>query len=433
MSPRRIVWFLSIAAVIARVCLSVLFLDLRTTPGLLDFDEQEYYQLAGNLLAGTYEHDPRRTIGHVILIAAYRLLTFDNLVAIQLHPAAMFSTAAPMAFVLLYRTTGNVAVATLTGAAVIFWPPFVFFGATLYSETTALPLFLLFLIMLPRGSLLEHVPHDDRIAWLSCGILLGLCVLVRPMYLLFIPFAVVIIAIEENRWTSVLRRSLILGTGCALIIVSWSLYVSSQTGKPIFVSSNGGETISGGLNQRLLDQGYVQRFTPSGRMIWNGPGKWLMVAESGYLDAEEQHLSQPEQDRLLTQRTAAWVMEHPLSALYLQGAKLAYMWGLYPLNWDKQTLLGSIPTVIAIALSLLALGVFRRSIRRLARLWLLPIFVSCVALISLGSWRYRQPADVALLGLSALFLVSFASAKSAIVMQMAGTVFHGTRAQPGRW
>jgi hypothetical protein len=33
----------------------------------------------------------------------------------------------------------------------------------------------------------------------------------------------------------------------------------------------------------------------------------------------------------------------------------------------------------------------------LARLWILPLFTSAVCLISWGSWRFRQPADAALL------------------------------------
>ena len=48
----------------------------------------------------------------------------------------------------------------------------------------------------------------------------------------------------------------------------------------------------------------------------------------------------------------------------------------------------------------LALLLFLRSPAHwlgLARLWTVPLFTSGVALISWGSWRFRQPADAALL------------------------------------
>jgi hypothetical protein len=67
------------------------------------------------------------------------------------------------------------------------------------------------------------------------------------------------------------------------------------------------------------------------------------------------------------------------------------MWGVYAFwNGRSQTI---IPTALLLVLALAALVGLRGCLRPMAILWTLPVFVSVVAVISRGSWRFRQPGD----------------------------------------
>lgn len=405
-------------SVVIRIWASLTILELRANPSLLDMDEQEYYQLAGDLLNGHYEFNSRRTLGHVLILAAYRFITFDNFFATQLLPIIVFSLSAPLMYLLVRRLTGNSLIATIVGFLVIFWPPYIYYGNSLYSETTALPIFIALLVLLPRGSLLTPKLDGNCFRWILCGVLLGLCILIRPMYLLFPPFAALIIFLEENRWRKALSHLALFTVGCCLIVLPWSIYMTTSAGVPILVSANGGETIAGGLNPTLIREGFQVVSAPDGRQTWTGPGKWLNISDTGYLNKVELNLPYAQQDALLKKRTFNWISQNPGEAFYLEAAKLLYMWGAYPLKLDKQTLLGNVPTIIALALSVAAIIRFRNDFRQLSRFWVLPIFVSGVALISWGSWRFRQPGDLGILFLSTLFLASLLIKPSKVLQRL---------------
>jgi hypothetical protein len=373
-------------------------------PAELDADAREYFDLAGRVLDGTFQFDSRRVLGHVLVLAALRSLTGENLIALQVLVIGIFAAAAPMATLVARRFTTNERVAISAGILTALWPPFVIYGRTLYSETTALPFFLAFLAALPRGSRLggTAVPHWR---WMVSGAMLAVCLFIRPMYLLFTPFVPLVLWCEEGVAPMAARRVGWLALGLLLTLTPWSIYASLHAGRPIFLSANGGETLAGGLNPTLLDRGYEVLVAPDGRRTWTGPGKWIDESSTGYLAPAELTLPRMQRDQLLKQRTLRWIGEHPRATLTLEGAKLAYMWGIYPLwNGLQQTVLGNLPTLGLLLVAVLALVHFRRTWRPLAMLWAMPLFTSGVALISWGSWRFRQPADVGLLLLAAFFL-----------------------------
>jgi hypothetical protein len=399
--------FVVIFAVACAVNLTVLFaFGTVSQVSRLDNDEVEYYNLSGDLLHGTYEFSPRRVLGHAVILAALRLVSGDNMIALRSLLAVLFSLSSPMAYMVARRFCGEEWIAAVIGLAVAFWPPLVAYGVTLYSETTALPLFLAFLAALPRGRRLGSEPAPAW-RWIVSGVMLGLCMLIRPMYLFFTPFVPVIIWAEADNLRSVIRYAVLLAFGCAATVLPWSLYASIKTGEPMLLSTSGGETLAGGLNPNLIRDGYIVQVTPSGRKTWTGPGKWIVDINTGFLDKDELKLSQATKDRLLKERAMRWIMSNPGDVLYLEIAKLAYMWGIYPFwNGAKQTLLGNIPILLVLAAAAWALVRLRTEWRSLAMLWCMPLFVSLAALVSWGSWRFRQPADFALLAIAVLLVSS---------------------------
>lgn len=398
--PAPLLAFLAIFACAVAINFSYSALTPASTVATLDADEQEYYALAQQLLDGEYQHQSRRVLGHVVLLAAAMSLGENKLALAHTATTLLFSLSAPLVYLLARRTLGHDGVAILAGFVVACWPPFIFYSATLYSETSALPLFLLFLTALPIGT----DKRKPKSRWIAAGIVLGLCMHLRPMYLLYLPFAVLVIFIERRTLLASARSALLVLGGIGVVILPWSLATSLEEGGLILLSTNGGETIAGGLNPRLTEMGYTVTTAPDGRQTWYGPGKWLN--DSGYLSSEEQKLSALTKDSLLKERTLHWMASNPWDAARLQLVKIAYMWGFYPFVSNGLILLffGNIPILLLLGLGALSLHRFRNQLGHLARFWTLPLFVTLVACISWGSWRFRQPGDVGLIVLATMYV-----------------------------
>jgi len=376
----------------------------RPDPSQLDFDEGEYWQLSTGLLAGRFDVMPRRTMAFPLVLAGLRLL-LPGFLAVQVGVTALYATAAPLLFRLVRRLSGRTVIGLVAGVLFAAWPSTLFYAVTLYSEPVALPLFLGTLCLLPLGTRTGRSGAHDLRAALLAGLVLAIATQVRTMYLLFLPFALLILVVEERRVARVMQRGALLLVGFALVTAPWSAYMTRRFGHPILVTSNGGETLSGGLGPRLLAMDGDSRTNAYDRSTWIGPGKWLSLGQSGYLSPDEvRHMPYDRQDAVLKARTLAWARAHPMDALRIEACKIAYMWGIYRMvdNGPVQLLFGNLAVIALLAIALAAL--WRRPGLWIVapRLWLVPLFVTGVALISWGSWRFRQPADAALLALAAI-------------------------------
>lgn len=390
--------------------------QFRATPAMLDMDEGEYFGMSGQLLGGHLDLTPRRTLGYPLTLAAIRLIS-DNFLFLQILVAALYSLSPAMLFLLVRRLTGSCALGGLSGLALAIWPPAIFYGTSLYSETLALPIFLLALSVLPPGNRLVD-PSPARLFQAGlCGVLLAVATHVRPMYLLFTPFLLIIIAWEDRRFTVAAKRLIAAAIGFLLLIAPWSAYMSHRFHHFILVTSNGGETLGGGLNPKLLEMPSVQAARlggGSGRISWMGPGKWLPIGANGYLTHDEMLLPYDQTDRLMRTRTMAWVKAHPVDAAYIEGRKFTYMWGIYPLreNGLKQFLFGNLPTLALLILDIAGFVLLSNVRIALVRLWVLPLFVSGIGLISWGSWRFRQPADAGLVAMGVVIMLTYWRARA---------------------
>lgn len=397
------------------------FIDgFRAGPAELEADEYEYYLIMQQILAGAVEIGGRRTLGFPLVLAVIHGIS-PSFLFLQVVICCLYSFSSPLLFLIARKLSGSLGIGLLAGLALTVWPPAIYFGTSLYSETLALPVFLLCLYLLPLGGA-EQPLRTRLLKTLLAGLVLGIATHVRPMYLIALPFLWLVILVEDWKLRPALLRALALTAGFAIVILPWSFVVSSRYGQPILVTSNGGETLGGGLNPRLLEMPATVPFDTPGRRTWVGPGKWLPFYDNGYLTAEEQKLSYHEMDELLRKRTVDWALSHPGDVLFLEFRKLTYMWGLYPFmeNGAAQAIFGNIPTVVMLLAGLVFFTLCRGERRRLARLWVLPLFVSAVALISWGSWRFRQPGDAGLLAFCVICAAQMYLAR------------YGQRPSPGR-
>jgi hypothetical protein len=395
------VYILSVAVNI----LCGLFITYRMDINQVDADEREYLNLAAQITSGSIDLHPRRTLLFPLAIAAARAVS-DNFLALQIILSVIAATAAPLLVVLCLKLTGRLASSITAGLALTFWPPQVFLATSLYSEALALPVFLACMCAIPAGSRVAQAPANAHgLRWaLASGALLAVATHVRPMYLLFLPFAFFVLWREEAAAKLAVRRAVIFVGAFAVLLLPWSAYMTTRFGQPILVTSNSGETIAGGLNPNLFSPEYQRDIQLAHRRAWNGPGKWIPAAETGYVTPAEMQLPYAQLDSVLRERTFRWILENPFDAGYLQLRKLLYMWGLYPIwsNETKVVFFGNIPIVALGLMTLLGLWHSKSSRRQFVRLWIVPLFVSFVSLISWGSWRFRQPADATMLAFCAL-------------------------------
>jgi len=387
----------------------------RLSPDQLDADELEYYKMAGQMMGGTLHLTARRTLGFPLLIATVRSIN-DNFLFLQAVICALFSFSAPLLFLVVRKVTRSTAAAGWSGLALALWPPVIYYGVSLYSEALALPVFLLALWALPVGSRADSTAKGIR--WKQAavaGLVLAIATQVRPMYLIMTPFIAIIIAIEEADLRVAFRRLLVVALAYVAVTLPWSIYMTERFHHPILVTSNGGETLSGGLNPKLLEPWAERRKLVGGRDVWVGPGKWLTPHQNGYLSGAELALPYDQQDALMRERTMAWVKANPGAAFQLEACKVFYMWGIYHLskNGPAQLLFGNLPTLALLAIALFAFIRVPEARTALPRLWVLPFFVSAVALISWGSWRFRQPGDAGLVAFCAVCVLLYLAKRRA--------------------
>jgi hypothetical protein len=372
----------------------------RSAVEALDYDEWEYWQLSTSLLNGAFDDPGRRTLGYPAILAALRLVS-DDVHFVQPAVSALAATAPPLlAFALLRVGAGRLA-ATLAGIVLAFWPPHLFLAASLYSEAAALPVLLLLLAFLPKG---ERARTASFAVWLVCGVLLGLLAHIRTMYQLFLPVILVILLFEGVPWKRAVAGWAMVAAGFFLAVLPWSFYVSGKTGAPVLLTANGGETLAGGLTPKLFELEGQQLIELENRTTWVGPGKWIPAGDTGYLTPAEMKLPYAEQDRLLRQRVVQWIADNPGDAAHFTMRKLAYQWGIYPFarQGTLQIVAGNLPILALLILTIASLTLQATSRAIGARFYLMPLFVIGIAIISWGSWRFRHPADAAMLGIVAV-------------------------------
>jgi 4-amino-4-deoxy-L-arabinose transferase-like glycosyltransferase len=375
------------------------------SPSALGGDEEEYWNIASHLLHqdGLSSFPARRTLPYPMLIAGLRAILGDNYLQVQLALSALLAALPVLAYWVVLRHLRTERTALITGIACLLWPPFVRYSATLYSDSFGLLMFLVVLLSLPKegGSVQRDRWH--WLQWVLAGGLLGIAMQVKPLYLLYLPFAVLLCILGEVTLRFRFLAVTLLILGCAAAVSPWASYISHREGRLIFISANDGETLAGGFNPRLMEMSREPQAvvsTPSG-LVWTGPGKWLLPEETGYLTEQELRLPYTQKGMLLAKKTKAWIISHPKDVAYLSARKLLYMWGIYPFwNGPSQSILGNIPLLILICLAGYGLWERRSHWARYAIFWTLPIFCSLVALVSWGSWRFRMPGDFGLLVLA---------------------------------
>ena len=354
-------------------------------------DQLEYLQLGRNLIergelvfySDVFQDELRayRTPGYPLVIAALR----GSVRAVRIAQA-LIDTSTVLAVYLLARRWLAPAAGVLASALAAFNPFLIYFCGLILTET-------LFTGMLTWGMALIVTTAPKRwaaVAWWGGAVLLALSVLVRPSALL-LPVLLAIAAAIVNRraggpylarWMPPVATTVLIVQ--VAVLVPWGYRNWRALGSWVMTTTNAGVTLYDGLNPDATgasDQRVLRSMPQLKRMT--------EVQRSEYLS------------------NLAWqyAQQHPRRALELAARKVARTWSPVPLSSEY----GSRRNVIVAALYmiplllLVVLGLCRGPLPVSAKVLLvLPaIYFTVAHAVSVGSLRYRVPADVPMAGVAA--------------------------------
>lgn len=282
---------------------------------------------------------------------------------------------------------------TLAAAVVAVNPFLIYFCGLLLSET-------LFTAMLVWGMALLVVRQPYRrswqflhpFAWLAGAVLLALSILVRPSAIglpVVLGFGSAFVNRSQKiptdwRWSPPVGALMLVLT--VMVLFPWAYRNEVALGRWLWGTSNDGITLYDGLNPAATgasDQSFV------------------------HLMPQLKNLTELQRNDYLSNEAWTFVREEPVSVLQLAGWKMLRFWSPVPLstefggNWK----ILAVALIYMIPLNLLAIvGLWFGKANRAAKLFLfLPaLYFTLVHAITIGSLRYRLPADVPIAILAAM-------------------------------
>jgi hypothetical protein len=339
-------------------------------------DQVEYLELGRNLLQkhSLEFHDERfdqtvrayRTPGYPLLIAVCGAnLRFIRIVQ------TLIDTSTVLAAYLLARKWLSPGASLFAGFIVAVNPFLIYFAGLILSET-------LFIAMLAWGMAM--------LCRFTGPLLLALSVMVRPSAVL-LPL-VLPMARRGTGWKPVLQGV------CAtcVILTIWGFRNHRVLDHWIFSATDRGITLYDGFNARA-DGSSDQSF------IYDMPQLWKM--------------SEVERSAYLAQRAREFALAHPATVLRLTLQKIARTWSPIPLSteYGSRRMYVAVAACYSIPLDLLVLlGLWSGSLPRAAKVYLMipAIYFTLAHGLSVGSLRYRIPAEVPMAVVAASWLTYIA-------------------------
>ena len=373
-------------------------------------DQREYLTLAQNLLHGVglqfidQRFDDRvyafRTPGYPFFLAAC---------GANIHVAravqAVIDTSVVLAMYLLATTLLRSCIGGLTAALLVAGNPYlIYFSGLLLSETLFTAMLVWSMVLLVRGEI--GGSRNDRLIWLVGGALLALSILVRPSAI-GLPVVAGLTAMYANysgarAYSDTEKPSSALGISVrhllislavlslltALVLVPWAARNNRVLGHWVWLDTNSGFTLYDGYNPQATgasNQSWIQG------------------------DNELHKLSEVARTQYLAKKARSYARGHVGRSLVLAATKLGRTWSAVPLSSDygqaKYRLVALIYTVPFDVLVLL--GLWWGEIPRGAKFFLLTpaLYFSIVHALTVGSLRYRIPAEPPMAVVAAAFIV----------------------------
>lgn len=390
---------------------------VETLPGI--FDQVSYDSLARRVLDGhgfsfdrqwwpiTRAGEPTAHWSYLytlFLTGVYGLSGAQPVVA-RILQAILVGILLPWVTFRLARRAFDPLVGLVAAALSATYIYFVYYGGALMTE----PFYIVAILVsldLASGPLATPAAGGRRWgAWLALGLALGVAVLLRQLFLVFVPVLLLWIAWAQARtsgsgWAYARRRSTYLGPALALVVIAamiapWTIRNYQAFGRFVLLNTNAGYAFFWG-NHPI----YGTRFV--GILPADGP------TYQDLIPAELRPLDEAALDQALMRVGMGFIQADPGRYALLSLSRIPEYFKFWPaadsgaLSNISRTL--SFAALLPFMLYGLALALYRRRSLADAGGWpavtLLALFATVYTLIHLLSWaliRYRLPVDAVLL------------------------------------
>jgi 4-amino-4-deoxy-L-arabinose transferase-like glycosyltransferase len=392
-------------------------------------DSEGYWELARTIARGEpYAYGGMRvfrTPGYPAVLAPLFLLSDEPPVLWGRVLSAILTTCAVSGVAWLALTLFNARTALFAAAITALYPEAIAAGAFVLSEAPFTPLMVLNLVLWAKAWEKHCKPHAPREAsisrsemptmgWsLAAGIAAGLATLMRPSWLLFVPFAGAIgLFAVTDRKRHLLITSMMLA-GLCVTLLPWWIRNYRVAGRFVPTSLQVGASLYDGISPLATGASDMQFVS------------WFVHEQRS---ADARATSPPTglfEDRLdARMRSAAinYARANPRRVVQLAARKFLRMWSFVPNANEFQSL--RLRLVLAATytplLILAGMGIWRFARRGWPYLLLcLPaVYFTLLHVIFVSSIRYRQPA--------LLPLIVLAAAEIGFLMQASGVRSQGS-------
>ncbi len=398
-------WFalLSIALVL-RLLAGVWWQSRLPADQRFHFGDSEGYWMLGRAIARgepyaypTPEYNVFRTPGYPLMLAAlFKLWGDDPPVLAARALSALLGVAAVGVAGWWATSLFDARTGLWAGAIVALYPGAIAMGAFVLSEAPFCPFMLLQLGLWGKA---WRSPRRKQSLALACasGIAAGLGTLVRPSWLLFTPFALVLGLLLERQRARQLALGGMVCAGLAISMLPWWIRNAQVTGHLVTTTLHVGASLYDGLGPQAdgaSTMGFVRAFEAEERLV-----RGSAAAEETF----EYRL-----DRRMARASLQWAWEHPGRVVQLAGIKFVRIWNIWPneasfRNWPMRLIVVLSYTPLLV-LALMGAWRYSASGWPYVLAWLPAVYFTLLHMVFIGSIRYREPAMIALAVLAAAVL-----------------------------
>lgn len=365
-----------------------------------EFGDSYSYWTLGKAVArgGPYQYgspDARifRTPGYPILLASVFWVMGDgaSVMAARALSAACGTLAVGGVYVMA-RNLFDERTALVAATAAALYPGAIGTSVFVLSEAPFCPLVVANLIAWQSSWKAERRARACGFA-LASGALAAAATLMRPSWLLFVPFATVAALVASPDRKRALGLGLVMLVGLAVTMSPWWIRNARVVGRFVPTTLQVGASLYDGWHAGAdgsSEMSFVPRITEDERSRYDPSSG---VPFEVQLDAR------------FRREAVAWARAHPARVLELAGVKFVRMWNVWP-NADEGRqgivrlayLVSYVPIMAGAMYGLIRFG--RRGWEYVL-CWLPAVYLTALHVIFVGSIRYREPAMFSLIVLAA--------------------------------